>query len=181
MESFHSEIGNKLKNLTGGDIAIVSFEGKTLFSTFDVDEELKEAAVIATKTKVRVSMLRDEGNTLIIPLNIRSKIEALILMGFTISEETFVNLLVENVKCMKSTTGVFPKSAPNVKKLFSHEELVETLKMFFDNDSSVMKTAIAMNIHRNTVLYRLNKIKEITELDPKNFKDAVKLYSLFGE
>jgi hypothetical protein len=159
MESFYSEIGNELKNLTGGDIAIVSFEGKTLFSTFDVDEELKEAAVIAIKTKVRVSMLRDEGNTLIIPLSIRSKIEALILVGFIISEETFVNLLVKNVKCMESTTGVFSKGTPNVKKLFSHEELIETLKMFFDNDSSVMKTAIAMNIHRNTVLYILTKSK----------------------
>jgi sugar diacid utilization regulator len=33
-----------------------------------------------------------------------------------------------------------------------------------------------MKIHRNTILNRLNKIREITYLDPKVFKDSVILY-----
>ncbi|HEO7195325.1 helix-turn-helix domain-containing protein, partial [Streptococcus agalactiae] len=31
-------------------------------------------------------------------------------------------------------------------------------------------------IHKNTVQYRLNKIYESTQLNPRNFKDATLLY-----
>lgn len=32
-----------------------------------------------------------------------------------------------------------------------------------------------MHFHRNTVIYRINKIKLITGLDPRNFWDLVEL------
>jgi carbohydrate diacid regulator len=32
-----------------------------------------------------------------------------------------------------------------------------------------------MNLHRNTLLYRLQKIGELTGLNPKVFKDAMQL------
>ncbi len=55
-------------------------------------------------------------------------------------------------------------------------ELLQTLKIFFENDASPVKTSKIMKIHRNTILNRLNKIREITYLDPKVFKDSVILY-----
>jgi len=56
-----------------------------------------------------------------------------------------------------------------------NETLLETLKAFFDNNLSVSKTAQVIYIHRNTLLYRLRRVKEITGLDPKRFDDAVQL------
>jgi carbohydrate diacid regulator len=56
-----------------------------------------------------------------------------------------------------------------------NETLLETLKVFFDNNLSISKTAQAIYIHRNTLLYRLRRVKEITGLDPKKFDDAVQL------
>ncbi|HDK28106.1 MAG TPA: hypothetical protein ENG48_13595 [Candidatus Atribacteria bacterium] len=56
-----------------------------------------------------------------------------------------------------------------------NETLLETLSAFFDNNLSISKTAQAIYAHRNTLLYRLRRIKEVTGLDPKNFDDAVQL------
>jgi len=56
-----------------------------------------------------------------------------------------------------------------------NEFLLETMKGFFDNNLSVTQTAKALFIHRNTLLYRLERIKKIIGLDPKKFDDAVLL------
>jgi len=53
--------------------------------------------------------------------------------------------------------------------------LLETLQGFFDNNLSITQTAKALFIHRNTLLYRLERVKKITGLDPKKFDDAVLL------
>lgn len=56
-----------------------------------------------------------------------------------------------------------------------NEFLLETLQGFFDNNLSITQTAKALFIHRNTLLYRLERIKKVTGLDPKKFDDAVQL------
>ncbi len=74
----------------------------------------------------------------------------------------------------------FPK---NVFEGFSSTELKKTLNIFFDSDMSLTATAKKLKIHRNTLVYRLDKITEILKLDPRIFDDAVqiKLSMLFGE
>ncbi len=63
-----------------------------------------------------------------------------------------------------------------IEKLEKYPELFQTLKIFFENDASPVKTSRVMKIHRNTILNRLNKIRDITYLDPKVFKDSIILY-----
>jgi len=66
-------------------------------------------------------------------------------------------------------------SVKNNKEKKINETLLETLKAFFDNNLSISKTAQTIYVHRNTLLYRLRRVKEITGLDPKKFDDAVQL------
>jgi carbohydrate diacid regulator len=66
-------------------------------------------------------------------------------------------------------------STKNNKGKKINETLLETLKAFFDNNLSISKTAQTIYVHRNTLLYRLGRVKEITGLDPKKFDDAVQL------
>ena len=40
-----------------------------------------------------------------------------------------------------------------------------------DNNMRATETAYALNLHRNSILYRIGKIKKITGLDPMNFYD----------
>lgn len=60
-------------------------------------------------------------------------------------------------------------------QLLPEKYLIETVDVFFNENMSLTQTAKVLNIHRNTLLYRLSKIKKITGLDPRNFNDAVKI------
>jgi carbohydrate diacid regulator len=60
-------------------------------------------------------------------------------------------------------------------QLLQEKYLIETVDMFFDQNMSLTLTAEALGIHRNTLLYRLSKVKKITGLDPRNFNDAIKI------
>ncbi|MFP5114748.1 CdaR family transcriptional regulator [Bacillaceae bacterium C204] len=51
----------------------------------------------------------------------------------------------------------------------------ETLETFFNKNLNIQHTADELFIHRNTLIYRLNKIEEETGYDPKCFKDALTL------
>jgi carbohydrate diacid regulator len=62
-----------------------------------------------------------------------------------------------------------------IEKLGAHPELLKSLDCYFENDISLSKTAKKLKIHRNTLVYRLEKIAEITELDPRVFNDAFQL------
>lgn len=54
------------------------------------------------------------------------------------------------------------------------EEILFTINNFFKNDLNVSETSRKLFIHRNTLVYRLEKIKKITGLDLKKFEDATK-------
>lgn len=56
-----------------------------------------------------------------------------------------------------------------------NDELLHTLEVFLDSNLNVTQTADKLFIHRNTLLYRLDKIREEWGLNPKVFSDAVKL------
>ncbi|WP_248929504.1 PucR family transcriptional regulator [Paenibacillus hamazuiensis] len=52
-------------------------------------------------------------------------------------------------------------------------ETLMTLEQFFSLDCNVSETAKKLYIHRNTLLYRLDKFKQETGLDVRTFNDAV--------
>jgi carbohydrate diacid regulator len=76
-------------------------------------------------------------------------------------------------------TGVTEKnitySMEIIDKLKAHPDLLNSLNVYFDNDISLSKTAKKLKIHRNTLVYRLEKITEIAGLDPRVFNDAFQL------
>ncbi|MCR5201653.1 MAG: helix-turn-helix domain-containing protein [Lachnospiraceae bacterium] len=53
------------------------------------------------------------------------------------------------------------------------EETVETINKFFENNLNVSETARKLFIHRNTLVYRLEKLLSSTGLDIRNFEDAI--------
>jgi sugar diacid utilization regulator len=52
-------------------------------------------------------------------------------------------------------------------------EMLSTLEHFFSLDCNVSETAKKLYIHRNTLLYRLDKFKQETGKDVRTFSDAV--------
>lgn len=66
-------------------------------------------------------------------------------------------------------------SKGEAKTFLKDTKLTTTLKTYFSSNLNISKTAKTLNVTRNTVSSRLEKIKELTGLDPSDFNDALKL------
>lgn len=288
------EIGEKLVELFNGDVICTDKDGVPKFSTTSLSGDFLQAVSVALKTGVRVGIVHDQKNTLVIPFDFTPLKGAVILIGYEFSEETLTLFVKNTIKdfakayeeCDEETTPIeikesfkgvekpilvaatseklpdiqlrsemakqggrflkrmesgenffifdgtisqmptdckigvsedvrpeiafhqamtalhygsdpsgisdYEKLSPSflvddiikndemkkavIDKLKPHPELLQTLRIFFDNDASPVKTSKVMKIHRNTILNRLNKVRDITYLDPKVFKDGVILY-----
>ena len=53
------------------------------------------------------------------------------------------------------------------------QEIVFTIQKFFENNLNVSETSRKLFVHRNTLVYRLEKIKKLTGLDLREFDDAI--------
>ena len=63
--------------------------------------------------------------------------------------------------------------------IISDYDLVETCFCLFENDLNVSKTAVRLYMHRNTLIYRIAKLKRLTGLDVCRFDDAVSFIILY--
>lgn len=73
----------------------------------------------------------------------------------------------------------------NLCRMFLHEifgdydpssidqETLATINTFFDNNLNVSETARQLFIHRNTLVYRMEKLQKVTGLDIRTFEDAM--------
>lgn len=52
-------------------------------------------------------------------------------------------------------------------------EIMLTIQQFFENSLNISETSRQMYIHRNTLVYRLDKIRKLTGLDLRKFDDAI--------
>ena len=53
------------------------------------------------------------------------------------------------------------------------EETLTTINKFFENSLNVSETSRQLNIHRNNLVYRLDKLQKSTGLDLRVFEDAI--------
>ncbi len=67
-------------------------------------------------------------------------------------------------------------------RLFN-DEMIHTIEKFFENSLNLSETARQLYIHRNTLVYRLDKVQRIIGLDLRAFDDAVtfKMMLLLGK
>ena len=71
--------------------------------------------------------------------------------------------------CKLFLDEVFAKGAYE----FLDNETILTIQKFFENNLNVSETSRLLYVHRNTLVYRLDKIQKITGLDLRNFDDAI--------
>jgi len=53
------------------------------------------------------------------------------------------------------------------------QETLNTIQKFFENNLNVSETSRQLYVHRNTLVYRLDKIEKLTGLDLRKFDDAI--------
>lgn len=71
--------------------------------------------------------------------------------------------------CQMFLDEVFKKDS--IDKLDA--ETLMTIQKFFDNSLNISETSRKLFIHRNTLVYRLDKIQKLTGLDLREFDDAI--------
>ncbi|NCD04983.1 MAG: hypothetical protein EOL97_02585 [Spirochaetia bacterium] len=66
-----------------------------------------------------------------------------------------------------------------INKIFSNYDetekgrIINILTIYYENNCSIKNASNLLNMHPNTLQYHLNKIKNITNLDPRNIKDSM--------
>lgn len=61
----------------------------------------------------------------------------------------------------------------NAEEIFEDSEMTETAEAFLESSLNVSETSRNLFMHRNTLMYRLDKIERITGLNIRKFSDAV--------
>lgn len=64
---------------------------------------------------------------------------------------------------------VFGDEIPDV----FNEEITTTIQKFFDNNLNISETARQLYVHRNTLVYRLERLEKMIGLDIRKFDDAM--------
>ena len=59
------------------------------------------------------------------------------------------------------------------KEIFTDKEMTDTAEEFLDSSLNVSETARKLYLHRNTLIYRLDKIEKETGLNIRKFSDAI--------
>ena len=64
-------------------------------------------------------------------------------------------------------------SNKQILSIVTNEELVTTARLFLENNLNITLASKVGYMHRNTLIYRLDKIKRLIGLDIRNFTEAV--------
>lgn len=59
--------------------------------------------------------------------------------------------------------------------LLRDQQLYKTVKAFLGSGLNLTETAKQLHVHRNTLIYRLDKTKKLIALDPRHFDDALQI------
>ena len=89
---------------------------------------------------------------------------------------TFSAFCASVEKCLNpdqqaSLSGKF--LSPEIISVMKDKELIECINAFFKNNLNISETSRNAFLHRNTLLYRIEKIYKITGLNIRNFEEAM--------
>ena len=95
-------------------------------------------------------------------------------------QKGFRNLHVSYGTIVKEIKLPIPLCKMFIKEIFDgkspddfDEETITTINKFFENSLNVSETSRQLYIHRNTLVYRLDKLQKTTNLDLRVFEDAI--------
>ncbi len=103
-------------------------------------------------------------------------------VGFEIADKISISdriLILENMKLALSVYYWLKSVDYHLKRDLSaylnDQELVRTVRIFLQSNLNITDAASKLYIHRNTLIYRLNRIETLTGYDLRKFEDALAL------
>ena len=87
---------------------------------------------------------------------------------FNVEEET-----ISYGKLPMSLCEMFIKEIFGERNIDLDDETMVTIQKFFENSLNISETARQLYIHRNTLVYRLERLEKMIGLDIRKFEDAM--------
>ena len=81
--------------------------------------------------------------------------------------------MLEDIPEARLTEYLAELSDEESKEIFEDEEMLNTAESFLQSSLNVSEASRNLYMHRNTLLYRLDKIEKATGLNIRSFSDAV--------
>ena len=117
------------------------------------------------------------------------QLEALMQLGRHLKQNTKIvtyeglvlPLLIQRLKHpavreLTNPSAILSEVLKEQLKSVGDDELEQTAMSFFECNLNISETAHKLFIHRNTLIYRLNKLETITGYDIRKFNDAINYY-----
>jgi len=170
----------KVEETIGKKNGIVSFinVNRLFIAIYDIDEnEMDEKIVSVYNLLKRLTIVFQMAYSL--PFNNLSNFnqsfkDCEITLEISDVEQDFASFAQIEAKSLiyQVDKKVTERFSQRVLKNFDSNK-ARTLECFFANNLNIQQTANDLFLHRNTLIYRLNKIIDETGYDPKKFKDAL--------
>ena len=145
-----------------------------------VDEEVNFAELEEYAKAIEMSFLTENGTAVYVGIsNPRDDLVSIPEAYEEARSAINVGRDVPTDMCSSYNSMIFNRKTA---RLFN-DEMVHTIEAFFDNSLNLSETARKLYIHRNTLVYRLEKVQRAIGLDLRNFDDAVtfKMMMLLGK
>jgi carbohydrate diacid regulator len=95
-------------------------------------------------------------------------------MGIRVYGDVDMELLLQSIPYQNRTSFLNRTFQECTQK--DKENFMLLLRVLIDNNGAINQTADQLFLHKNTVQYRLSKLKELTGYDPRIMKEMVPLY-----
>ncbi|WP_189595134.1 PucR family transcriptional regulator [Nocardia cerradoensis] len=165
-----------------GDAAftMLGTSGGTILLPSDADEQFPDEVVselsLAVGGAVPVAAVRSSAAAIPRATDLAHDLLDIVLrLGYAPGLYTLADLALE-YQLTRPGPGHSSLTAP-LEPIFAIPELIDTLRSHIAGNFNRQKTATALKIHRNTVDYRLRRIKDLTGFDPYDHSDLLRLQS----
>ena len=158
---------------------IVSEVLKSMFSpqAGDYVTAVDESSLILIKSVENTTTpqaLHELAETIVAMMNAEALLDVKVAYGTVVQELKDVSKSYKEAKMALDVGKIF------IEEIFGDnvpydldEETLNTLNKFFENNLNVSETSRQLFVHRNTLVYRIEKIQKSTGLDLRNFDDAL--------
>ncbi len=170
---------DKLVKLDDRHAVIIKKEGKKPLDIRQIAENLSDTLQAEAMVMVKVIYDRPVSDLNALPESLKHCEAALRISGLLYGESRVVSydeLSFEKLlfSVPKETAEEFLRErAPDFDVTMLDNEMMSTITTLFRNELNLGDTAKELFIHRNTLVYRLEKFEKQTGLDLKRFDDAV--------
>ena len=152
---------------------IVSEVLKSMFSpqSGDYVTAVDESSLILIKSVENTTTpqaLHELAETIVAMMNAEALLDVKVAYGTVVQELKDVSKSYKEAKMALDVGKIFYAE----KKVIAYSTL-DTLNKFFENNLNVSETSRQLFVHRNTLVYRIEKIQKSTGLDLRSFDDAL--------